>query len=122
MAAYQEAQVAKVPNVVQVASLLHDVGYMLGLKAGFAIGMDECDKENHEGIEGEFLQSLGLGDNAAWLVANHINAKHFLVLQDPNYELSLTSCVTLHHQGGPMTDEEAQQFMEHPYHKETIDM
>jgi len=109
--AYEAAKKDDAPTKVQVASLLHDVGHMLGMEAGYPIGMDGCGIENHEKIGGDFLLSLGCHPYTAWLVSNHVNAKRFLVWKDPNYELSDASRTTLQHQGGPMTDHEAKAFM-----------
>lgn len=109
--AYEAAKKDDAPTKVQVASLLHDVGHMLGMEAGYPIGMDGCGIENHEKIGGDFLLSLGCHPYTTWLVSNHVNAKRFLVWKDPNYELSDASRTTLQHQGGPMTDHEAKAFM-----------
>ena len=56
--AYEAAKKDDAPTKVQVASLLHDVGHMLGMEAGYPIGMDGCGIENHEKIGGDFLLSL----------------------------------------------------------------
>jgi len=109
--AYDAAKRDDAPSKVQVASLLHDVGHMLGMEAGYPIGMDGCGIENHEKIGGDFLLSLGCHPYTTWLVSNHVNAKRFLVWKDPSYQLSDASRTTLQHQGGPMTDHEAKSFM-----------
>jgi predicted HD phosphohydrolase len=120
--AYQVAEKCGAPREVQVASLLHDVGHMLGMEAGYSIGMDGCGIENHEAIGGDFLLSLGCHPFTAWLVSNHVNAKRFLVWKDPNYPLTEASRTTLKHQGGPMTDEEARKFMAVEGYEQSITM
>lgn len=107
---------------VRMACLLHDVGHMLGMEAGFPIGMNGCGVPDHEVIGGDFLRSLGFPERVAWLVANHVNAKRFLVWQNPNYQLSSASQTTLTFQGGPMTDEEAHNFMKVDGYESVIDM
>eukprot|EP00956_Cyclotella_meneghiniana_P014515 scaffold21748_cov58-Cyclotella_meneghiniana.AAC.1 len=109
--AYQVAKKCGAQPKVQVASLLHDVGHMLGMEAGYPIAMDGCGIENHESIGGDFLLSIGCHPYTAWLVANHVNAKRFLVWKDPQYPLTDASRTTLKHQGGPMSDDEAKEFM-----------
>ena len=94
-----------------MASLLHDVGHMLRMEVGHPIAMDRCGIENHKSIRGNFLLSLGCHPYTAWLVGNHVNAKRFLAWKDPDYALTDASRTTLKHQGGPMSDDEAQAFM-----------
>jgi len=93
---------------VSLACLLHDIGHMLGMEAGFPPGMKGCGTPNHEGIAKDFLLSLGFSPLVAHLVGNHVNAKRYLVYKDENYPLSDASKVTLGFQGGPMTREEAE--------------
>lgn len=122
--AYERAKEAGVSEHVQVASLLHDIGHMLGMEAGFPVGMEGCGIQSHETIGGDFLRSLGAHEYVSWLVANHVNAKRFLVWEDPEYyhQLSDASRTTLRHQGGPMSDDEATAFMARPGYEAVLRM
>lgn len=120
---WQAYECAKQENEdVQMASLLHDIGHLLGMEAGFPIGMNGCGVPRHESIGGDFLLSLGFPNRVAWLVSNHVNAKRFLVWKNPDYELSDASRTTLTFQGGPMTDQEANQFMAVDEYEAVIEM
>lgn len=119
---YLLAEKADVPFDVQIACLLHDVGHLLGSEAGHEPGMDGCGTPNHEAVGGEFLKKLGVSEYVAWLVSNHVNAKRFLVWQDPNYPLTEASRTTLRFQGGPFTDDEAAAFVERPGHEAVVRM
>lgn len=122
--AYERAKEAGAPEHVQVALMLHDIGHMLGMEAGFPVGMEGCGIQSHEIIGGDFLLSLGAHEYVSWLVANHVNAKRFLVWQDPDYynQLSDASRTTLRHQGGPMSDKEASAFMARPGYDAVLHM
>lgn len=98
----------------QVAALLHDIGHMLGMEAGFEPDMDGCGTRDHEGIGARFLEGLGCAEECCTLVHNHVNAKRYLVTKHDGYELSAASAVTLEFQGGRMTLEEADAFEQHP--------
>ena len=122
---YECAKAAGADKYVQIASLLHDVGHMLGSEAGFGIGMDGCGIPNHELIGQHFLDSLGgIHPRVSWLVGNHVNAKRYLVWKYPDYydKLSDASKTTLRFQGGAFSDEEAKEFMETPGYEAVIDM
>ena len=92
---------------VQLAALLHDVGHLLGLEAGFPPAMDGCGTVDHEGVGADFIRRSGLTETCAYLTAQHVNAKRYLVWKSPDRPLSAASQITLGHQGGPMTDAEA---------------
>ena len=94
---------------VQLACLMHDVGHLLGLEAGFAPGMGGCGTVDHEVVGADFLQAVGLTETVAFLTRHHVSAKRYLCWKDPGYlaSLSKASATTLAHQGGPMTAAEA---------------
>eukprot|EP00956_Cyclotella_meneghiniana_P017544 scaffold28760_cov36-Cyclotella_meneghiniana.AAC.3 len=73
--AYQVAEKCDAQRKVQVASLLHNIGHMLGIKAVYPIAMDGCGIEYHKSIGEDFLLSIGCHPYTTWLVANHVNAK-----------------------------------------------
>ena len=93
---------------VQLAALLHDIGHLLGLEAGFAPGMDGCGTPRHEHVAADFLTALGVPDEIAWLDRRHVDAKRYLCGRSPAYlaRLSEASRTTLRHQGGPMSEQE----------------
>lgn len=104
---YCQAKSAGETNETCVACLMHDIGHMLGLEAGFGAGMNGCGTPDHESIGADFLLALGFSPTVAYLVRNHVNAKRYLVFKDSNYPLSDASKITLGFQGGPMTASEA---------------
>ena len=120
--AYLAAFKDNAPRSVCIASLLHDVGHMLGFEAGIDVAMDGCGMLDHETLGGDFLKSIGLDQDVAWLVSNHVNAKRYLVWKDPSYKLSPASQITLNHQGGPMNGKEAAKYESHPYFEQSVRM
>eukprot|EP00468_Gymnochlora_sp_CCMP2014_P003933 CAMPEP_0167761546 /NCGR_PEP_ID=MMETSP0110_2-20121227/12236_1 /TAXON_ID=629695 /ORGANISM="Gymnochlora sp., Strain CCMP2014" /LENGTH=485 /DNA_ID=CAMNT_0007648249 /DNA_START=73 /DNA_END=1530 /DNA_ORIENTATION=- len=94
---------------VAVGALLHDVGHLLGLEAGFEPAMDGCGTVDHEGIGHDFLLALGFPETVAFLTKHHVSAKRYLCLRETGYleKLSEASKITLKHQGGIMSEEEA---------------
>lgn len=102
---------------VVISSLFHDIGHLIGLEAGDSNDrMGGCGIMNHEGIGGEFVSKLGFSDRIAKLVANHVMAKRYLCFKSPDYYsiLSDASKTTLRYQGGPLTEETAQEFENDP--------
>eukprot|EP00466_Bigelowiella_natans_P014568 jgi/Bigna1/126918/aug1.3_g1626 len=95
---------------VVIGALLHDIGHLLGLEAGYEPAMDGCGTVDHEGIGHDFILDLGLPPTIAFLTKHHVSAKRYLCLREPGYyeKLSEASKTTLKHQGGIMSEEEAQ--------------
>lgn len=102
-----------------VASLLHDIGHLIHDDAGAAY---------HNGVD-DLHEELG----AAWLTERfppevveparlHVDSKRYLCHAEPGYHdaLSEASAKTLAMQGGPMTEDEAAAFREHPMFDEAI--
>ena len=114
MQAYQRAKDNEEDEETQIACLLHDIGHVIGLEAGFPPAMDGCGTPDHEGKGGAFLRSLGFSEKVAFLVSQHVNAKRYLVFKHTGYELSEASKITLRFQGGPMTEVEAEKFEQLP--------
>ena len=56
------------------------------------------------------------------LIANHVEAKRYLVTTQPDYKsnLSTASLITLEHQGGMMSDDEVAKFENDPYFDDII--
>jgi predicted HD phosphohydrolase len=92
-----------------VAALFHDVGYHPRLIARWA-------DLPHEHVGARFAEEV-FGERVAWLIAQHVPAKRYLVATDPGYtgRLSQASKRSLDRQGGPMTAAEVQAFADHPW-------
>ncbi len=95
------------------AALLHDVGHFLHHHHADCAD-DDIDSE-HEKIGEQFLR-LHFQDEVAELVKHHVNAKRYLCATDTKYlkNLSDASHKSLLLQGGPMREEEANEFARHP--------
>ena len=77
------------------AALLHDVAHHPQIA-------DRFPRTPHERVAAELLAPL-LGERAAWVVREHVNAKRHLAATDERYEagLSAASRESLARQGGP---------------------
>ena len=120
--AYSLAKEAGETEDLQMAALLHDIGHILSMEAGFGPGMDGCGAIDHEGIGADLLRSLGFSEDCCLLVGHHVNAKRYLVSQYKDYELTEASRITLSFQGGPMEDDEAAVFEKLPLFKSILRM
>lgn len=91
-----------------LAAALHDIG-----RAG-PVGT-KYPGLPHE-LAGAAFVARHVGERSAWLVAQHVPAKRYLVATDPAYGggLSRASVASLQAQGGPMTEREAAAFAAHP--------
>ncbi|MEU1597022.1 HD domain-containing protein [Streptomyces sp. NPDC005708] len=91
-----------------VAAALHDIGRARPVRA-------EHPGLPHELAGAEFARSR-LGERAAWVIAQHVPAKRYLVATDPAYHalLSPASVASLKVQGGPMDEHEVAEFAAHP--------
>ncbi len=101
---------------VVVAALLHDIGHVVGMEAGYDLQMDGCGILNHENIGADFLADLGFSARVQKLVANHVSAKRYLCYKSKEYYRNLTeaSKTTLVYQGGPMEEAEASAYEQDP--------
>lgn len=105
-----------------LGALLHDIGHLLKHEQD-TIAMGDYGVANHEGIGGNYLRKNGFGERICAVVANHVNAKRYLVAVDPLYrdKLSEASIQTLNlWQGGPMNGAEIENFQLHPYFEDII--
>jgi predicted HD phosphohydrolase len=107
-------------DVLIAAALLHDIGHLCAdsdapTMAGFGV-------LEHEAVGSAYLRQLGFADELAMLVGGHVEAKRYLAATDARYaaRLSPTSQATLTHQGGAMTDSEAQAFADNPLHADLV--
>ena len=101
---------------VVIASLLHDIGHLIGLEAGEQNSMGGCGIMDHESLGGSFLRKLGFSSRVAKLVENHVTAKRYLCWKYPDYcaKLSEASRTTLEYQGGVLTAQSAALFEKDP--------
>lgn len=119
----QLAEQAGADEETVVAAFLHDIGHLLPPElagADTTTGyMDGYGTVDHEKLGADYLRTLGFPEKVAQLIENHVNAKRYLVVKNPNYfaRLSEASVKTLEFQGGPMTAGEATSFEANPYFK-----
>lgn len=87
-----------------LAATLHDIGRAKPVAARWP-GL------SHELCGAEFAR-VYLGERAAWIIAQHVPAKRYLVATDPAYRayLSPASIASLKGQGGPMSAAEIAEF------------
>lgn len=101
-----------------LAAFFHDVGHLCEF-AKPEDGLQHMDRfgiVDHEKLGGYYLRSKGFSENIAKMVASHVEAKRYLTFKDPEYYnlLSEASKNTLIHQGGIMTESEADAFESDP--------
>ncbi len=103
-------------NEIIIASLLHDIGHVLGMEAGMDLEMDGCGIKDHEKVGADFLRKLSFPERICKLVQSHVQAKRYLCAKDPEYysQLSQASKTTLSFQGGVMSTVEMKLFEEDP--------
>jgi gamma-butyrobetaine dioxygenase len=102
------ALAAGADDEVVLAAALHDAGYLFP-----AAGVP------HEVSGARFVAALA-GARTASLVRGHVDAKRYLVGEDPSYSLSLASQVSLERQGGPMPAGEREAFRAGPHFADLI--
>jgi gamma-butyrobetaine dioxygenase len=87
-----------------LAATLHDVGRAAPVAARWPA-------LPHELSGAEFARAH-LGERAAWIIAQHVPAKRYLVATDAGYRahLSPASIASLMRQGGPMNEAEVAEF------------
>lgn len=96
-----------------LAAFLHDFGHLCNSPEG---DMDGYGAWNHETIGAQALRDLGFSEKIASLVANHVQAKRYLVSTNPVYyaALSEASKITLEKQGGLLSPQEQSDFEKDP--------
>jgi predicted HD phosphohydrolase len=92
---------------LQVAGLVHDVGWLARTGDGWTLRLDAVHDR-----EGRVLVAPLLGPRVAALVGGHVAAKRYLLATDPGYAalLSARSEETLSFQGGVMAAAEVTEF------------
>ena len=96
---------------LMIAALLHDIA-----RAPAVAGIAYDGPREHHGEAAARWLAPRVGSRIAWLAAQHVPAKRYLVATDINYHarLSDVSNRTLIAQGGPMSDAEVEAFRSHP--------
>jgi predicted HD phosphohydrolase len=96
---------------LQVAGLLHDIGWSLDPSDG------------HGAVGAAAVRDL-VGERVAELIRLHVDAKRYLVTTDRDYRarLSQASLATLRTQGGDMTPAEIAAFEASPFHRDAIQL
>ncbi|WP_249012385.1 HD domain-containing protein [Conexibacter sp. DBS9H8] len=97
-----------------IACLLHDIA-----RAPAVAGMATDAPGEHHGAAAARWLTPRYGARVAWLAAEHVPAKRYLVTTDPTYRdcLSPVSARTLAAQGGAMSPAEIAAFRAHPDHR-----
>jgi len=96
---------------LQVAGLVHDLGWLGRTAGGWQLRLDAA----HDRDGCQLVERL-LGERVARLVGGHVAAKRFLLATDPTYRagLSARSVTTLEFQGGVMGPDEVEEFASLP--------
>ncbi|XP_076354089.1 2-amino-1-hydroxyethylphosphonate dioxygenase (glycine-forming)-like [Tachypleus tridentatus] len=107
------------PTEVVLGALFHDIGHLVGMDEDLdtMVTNETClGAQSHEVVGERFLKELGFPSTITDLVRGHVDAKRYLVFSNMEYykKLSDASKLTLVHQGGAMTPEEAQVFSNSP--------
>jgi predicted HD phosphohydrolase len=118
-AAYFAEQSGHADEVI-LACLFHDIGHFASTTQQFQ--MADLGVVNHEWIGAKLIYDLGFSKKVALLIGYHVDAKRYLAGKKPAYfeRLSSASKQTLAFQGGPMSEVERNQFENHPYFKEIL--
>ena len=115
------AQGAGASDALVAAALLHDIGHF-----AHAAGLDATRRgidPRHEARGAELLMQW-FGPEVAEPVRLHVDAKRYLVGEDPAYAegLSVESQNTLRLQGGPMTEAQRADFEGRPHWREALQL
>jgi len=102
---------------LQVAGLVHDLGWLERRGDGWALRPDAA----HD-VDGRRRVQPLLGARVAGLVGGHVQAKRFLLATDAAYRdlLSARSRTTLEFQGGVMDPAEVDAFIARPDHPDLV--
>jgi len=119
--AAHSAELAGAGPALVTAALLHDLGHMLhGLGEDIAgFGQDGM----HEELAADYL-SRWFGEDVTAPIRLHVAAKRYLCARSPGYldALSTASRLSLQLQGGPMSEAEAEAFLNHKFARAAIQL
>lgn len=111
-------------DALVVASLLHDIGHVIGRQEDEADAGDALtdDLDAHHDASGARWLSRWFGPAVTEPVRLHVSAKRYLVTTEPAYaaKLSAASAHTLRLQGGPMSSQQVHDFETQPYAKDAV--
>ena len=101
------------PEIIIVATLLHDVGHFTSEFGSFS--MDDTQDRHHEEAGAQVLERF-FPSLVVDCVRHHVAAKRYICATDPDYfaELSAASVHSLKLQGGPMDAGEVAALREEP--------
>jgi 2-amino-1-hydroxyethylphosphonate dioxygenase (glycine-forming) len=104
-----------------LAAFFHDIGHLTPAEAGH---MGGYGNQSHEKLGADYLRQHGFSEKICLLVESHVSAKRYLTYKYPEYlaQLSEASLATLGYQGGPMNEQEASDFEQHPLFKAFLRM
>lgn len=107
------------PASLVIASLMHDIGHLVG-KGDEGLAEKGIDAR-HE-TSGALVLEQVFGEAVAAPVRLHVDAKRYLCFAEAGYwdSLSRGSKVSLQVQGGPFNAEEAKAFIEQPYAADAV--
>jgi len=113
------ATVDEAPESLVAAALLHDIGHLIDKR-----GEDAAEKgldTRHEHIGAGYL-AQAFGPEVTEPIRLHVDAKRYLAAREAGYldRLSRASTLSLALQGGPMTEDETQAFLNKPSCVEAI--
>ena len=103
------------------AALLHDVGHLLELQDGGSAPGNEAVDHGHEARGARWLAPL-FPPAVTNPIALHVAAKRYRCTIDPTYRagLSAGSTASLARQGGVMSPDEVDAFVQRPTHQEAV--
>lgn len=106
---------------VILAAFFHDIGHLCEFVIPVA-KMGGAGVADHEKIGSGFLRERGFPEAVCRLIGSHVEAKRYLTARYPEYYHSLSegSRITLEHQGGKMSEEEAVLFEKDPLNQLAI--
>ena len=106
-------------ETIIVGALLHDIGHFTSEFGTFS--MDDTEDRHHEDAGADVLSRF-FPDVITDCVRYHVAAKRYLCATRPDYfqRLSDASIHSLNLQGGPMSEEEVQEFEKNPNLKQII--
>jgi gamma-butyrobetaine dioxygenase len=112
----ERAALAGDDDELVIAAVLHDIGRAAPVRADYP-GLP------HEAAGAAFARDR-VGDGVAWLIAQHVPAKRYLVATDPGYHalLSPVSVRSLERQGGAMDEAEVRAFASNPLAEKACDL
>jgi len=110
---------SQAPTSLIAAAFLHDIGHLLG-KGEVLLAKQGIDGR-HEDAGADYLASF-FPEEVTEPIRLHVVAKRYLCFSEPEYmvDLSPASLTSLRVQGGPFSDEEAEQFLKQPFAPESI--